>query len=214
MTPRKLVSWRRRRSIRDSASGATQVHALKGSSVEAYLFAFIGIAAAAIPMSWYLRTCLIIVLAGIAIDLIIRCPLTIRWPVRAKLFCGTVAIALLVLASWRPILEDYRGAELPDVGMHLVHPISLMLVLKNNSGVIARDIKKMVAIWNADDLRVYVPGSSGNDPLPISVATFDVLRPHISSGPESIFQQAVNAGYIKSGNRLIGSIGIVCPTCI
>jgi pimeloyl-ACP methyl ester carboxylesterase len=101
----------------------------------------------------------------------------------------------------------------PDVAMRFVHPMSPMLVLENASGSIAREIKKTIAIWNADDLRTYIAGSSGIDPLPIPISTFDVLRPHVSSGPEAIFQPSVNQGFVKAGNRLIGSIGVVCPTC-
>lgn len=115
--------------------------------------------------------------------------------------------------SWRPILEDYRGVELPEIKLRLVHPISPMVVLDNVTGVLARDIKKTVAVWNADDLRAYSTGSSGNDPLPIPISTFDVLRPHTSSGRDSLFQQSLNAGLIKTGDRLIGSIGVICPTC-
>ena len=62
-----------------------------------------------------------------------------------------------------------------------------MLILDNTSGVVAKDIKKMVGIWNADDLRTFVAGSSGNDPLPIPISTFDALRPHVASGPEAYF---------------------------
>jgi hypothetical protein len=121
---------------------------------------------------------------------------------------------MLVATSWRAVRDDYRGAEQPEVALRLVHPESPMIALDNKSGTVARDIKWMVAIWNADDLRVYVPGSAGNDPLPIPISTFDFLRPHASSGFQAVFQQSVNAGYIKPGNHLIGSISVICPTCI
>lgn len=186
---------------------------LKQSSLEAYLFALVGIAAAAFPMTWYFRSLLVLIMAGIIVDLIIRSPWTANWQWRPKLFCIVTAFCLLGAAAWRPIADDYRGAELPEGGLRFVHPELPMLVLDNNSSAIARDIKKMVGIWNADDLRTYVAGSSGDDPLPIPVSTFDMLRPHTSSGPESLFQPSVNAGYIKPGNRLIGSIGVICPTC-
>lgn len=125
-----------------------------------------------------------------------------------------VLVGLFLCGSAMGCFIFIAEPEKPDVSLRLVQPAGPMLVLDNNSGVIARDIKKLVGIWNADDLRTYVPGSSGNDPLPIPVSTFDVLRPHVSSGPESLFQQMVNAGYVKPGNRLIGSIGVVCPTCV
>jgi hypothetical protein len=159
---------------------------LERSSVEAYLFAFVGIAAAAIPMTWYIRAFLVLCLAFIAIDLIVRSPLTVNWPTRVKFFCGVTALVLLILASWRPVIEDYRGIELADVRLRLVHPAAPMLILDNDSGVIAKDIKKMFGIWNADDLRTHVQGSAGNDPLPIPIATFDALRPHVSSGPADL----------------------------
>jgi|HubBroStandDraft_6_1064221.scaffolds.fasta_scaffold2529118_1 hypothetical protein len=47
---------------------------LERSSLEAYLFALVGIAAAAFPMTWYFRAFLVLVLAGIIVDLIIRSP--------------------------------------------------------------------------------------------------------------------------------------------
>jgi hypothetical protein len=138
---------------------------LERSSLEAYLFAIVGIAAVAFPMTWYFRSLLVLVLAGIIIDLIIRSPLTAKWGWRPKLFCCLAAIGLLAAAAWRPIAEDFRGVELPEVTLRFVHPISPMLALDNNSGAIARDIKWTTAIWNTDDLRAYVPGSAGNDPL-------------------------------------------------
>lgn len=101
----------------------------------------------------------------------------------------------------------------PEVTARFAHPSSPMLVLDNEFAAIARDIKMVFAIWNADDLRTYVPGSSGDDPLPIRISTYDVLRPHTSSGGQGIFQNSINAGYIKKGDKLIGSIGVVCPTC-
>ena len=102
----------------------------------------------------------------------------------------------------------------PEVTMRLVNLRSPSLVLDNHSDAIARDIKRSYAIWNTDDLRTYIVGSSGDDPLPIPTSTFDVLRPHTSSGPEGIFQASINAGYIKKGDKLIGSIGIICPICV
>jgi hypothetical protein len=53
------------------------------------------------------------------------------------------------------------------------------------------------------------PAASAHDPLPIPVSTFDFLRPHASSGPLTLF----NEQYIKSGQRLFGSVSVICPEC-
>lgn len=126
--------------------------------------------------------------------------------------CGFVLGVLLCIAAIGCFVF-IPAPEVPEVTAKFVHPQSPMLVLDNTSGAIARNIERAFAIWNADDLRTYVPGSSGDDPLPIPISTFDVLRPHTASGPESMFQAVMNAGYVKNGNRLIGSIGVVCPEC-
>jgi hypothetical protein len=185
---------------------------LQRSRIEAYL-ALAGIAAAALPMTWYLRSALILLLAGIIADLIVRSPLTIKWPLWVKGFCIVAALALLIATAWRPIFDDYRGVELPEVGLRFVSPQAPMIVLDNKSGAIAKEIKWIAAIWNADNLRGYIQGSDGYDPLPIPVQTFDVLRPHTSSGGQGVFLQSKNAGYIRPGNRLIGSAGVICPNC-
>ena len=123
---------------------------LQRSSLEAYLFALVGIAAAAFPMTWYFRFLLVLVLAGIIVDLIIRSPWTVSWQWRPKLFCIIAAGALLTAAAWRPIADDYRGTEQPDVTLSLVVAKQPMLQLENLSGVVAQQIKYSFALWNLD----------------------------------------------------------------
>ena len=53
------------------------------------------------------------------------------------------------------------------------------------------------------------PLPDAHDPLPIPVSTFDFLRPHTMGGPQNIF----NPQYVKTGDRLFGSISVTCPDC-
>jgi hypothetical protein len=187
---------------------------LERSSAEFYIGALITIISAIVPMTWWLRCIFLLVVAMIWIDLVWRSQLTADWKWTRKAPVIAVGLVGLVATAWRAVRDDYRGVEQPEVTLRFVHPESPMLALDNKSGAIARDIKWSVAIWNFDDLRTYVPGSSGNDPLPIPVSTYDVLRPHAAGGYQGLFLQSVNAGFIKPGNHLAGSVSVICPTCI
>jgi hypothetical protein len=186
---------------------------LERSSTEFYLAAGITILSVVLPMTWWLKCIFLLVVAGLWIDLVWRSQLTADWKWKRKAPIIAAGLAVLVATSWRAVRDDYRGAEQPEVTLRFVHPASPMLALDNKSGAIARDVKWAVALWNIDDLRTYVRGSSGNDPLPIPIQTYDVLRPHTSGGFQGIFLDSLNADYIKPGNRLAGSVSVVCPTC-
>ena len=72
-------------------------------------------------MTSYFRAFLVLVLAGIIVDLIYPGPpLTATWRWRPKLFCSVAALCLLGAAAWRPIYDDYRGDERPDVTLRFV----------------------------------------------------------------------------------------------
>ena len=92
------------------------------------------------------------------------------------------------------------------VGVRFVAPTDPLLVIVNQSSVVARDIKWTLALWNME-----LPDR--DDPLPIPVTTFDWLRPNDESGPTSLFDTPLVAPLVKKGDRLFGSIGITCPTC-
>jgi hypothetical protein len=94
----------------------------------------------------------------------------------------------------------------PVVGLRFVEPTDPLLVIVNQSSVVARDIKWMLALWNMD-----LPDR--DDPLPIPTSGFDWLRPNDESGPGVLFDTPLVAALLKKGNRLFGSIGITCPTC-
>jgi pimeloyl-ACP methyl ester carboxylesterase len=99
-----------------------------------------------------------------------------------------------------------RTREGPDVTLRLVYPGEPALLLINQSGAIARDIKWTVTLWNLD-----LPERT--NPLPIPVSTFDWIRPRQTGGPQNLFGAPAVKSLLSSGNRLIGSASVVCPDC-
>ncbi len=180
---------------------------LERPSLEAYLFAFVGIAAVVFPMTWYFRTILVLILAGIVIDLIIRSPWTVGWRWRPKAFCSIAALSLLAAAAWRPISDDYRGAELPNVIMRLVYPTRPALMLQNISGVTASQIKYSFALVNID-------GPQIGQPAQIRIATADFIPGHEQVGPQNIFDPPQIVKTPNNWQKLFGWIQVLCPTCI
>lgn len=96
-----------------------------------------------------------------------------------------------------------KEANHPTVGLRFVYPKSPALVLINQSGVIAKDLKWSVSLWNLD-----LPDR--NDPLPIPVSAFDWLRPNDEGRPENLFETPLIAPLLKAGNRLFGSASVIC----
>lgn len=68
----------------------------------------------------------------------------------------------------------------PDVTLRFVYAKSPLLILVNDSAVVAREIKWSVALWNIDD-------STTLDPLPIPAAIYEFIRPKTISGPMGLF---------------------------
>ena len=99
-----------------------------------------------------------------------------------------------------------RSIKPSDVAIRLVHPKSPALLLVNQSAVVAREIKWTVALWNMDL-------SDRNDPLPIPIKTFDWIRPNEVGGPQQIFNNLIVNSFLKSGDRLMGTISVNCPEC-
>lgn len=102
--------------------------------------------------------------------------------------------------------QMYKEAIAPEIALRLVYPKSPALLLVNESEAVARDIKWSSAIWNMD-----LPDR--NDPLPIPTQIFDWLRPNDQGGPQDLFDTSLVAPLLKPGNRLFGSVSVVCPKC-
>ena len=96
--------------------------------------------------------------------------------------------------------------QAPDVSVAFVYPEAPALVLVNNSQVVAKDIKYWSGFWNLD--------SNSDQPLPIPVAIFDWIRPNEVSAPQAFFTLQNIAPLISKGNRLVGLVGVTCPTCL
>lgn len=94
----------------------------------------------------------------------------------------------------------------PDVALSFVYPNSPALMIVNQSGVVARDMKWAVELWNVD-----LPDR--NDPLPIPWSSFDWLKGHSSGGPMNLFNSPSVSPLLKQGNHLLGSASVNCPTC-
>lgn len=94
----------------------------------------------------------------------------------------------------------------PTVALRFVYPESPALVLVNQSDVVAKNTKWLVALWNVD-----LPDR--DDPLPIPVSTFDWIRPKDESGPLSLFGNPQVTQLLKPGNHLLGSATVICPDC-
>jgi hypothetical protein len=121
---------------------------------------------------------------------------------------------MLVIGTKPEILaaKPMQASLAPDVAIRFVYPKAPALLLVNQSDQIARQIKWSAAIWNIDDPRTYAnpnAGPNNHDPLPISVQTFDFLRPKATGGPQTLFDERL----IKPGQRLFGTVSVVCPDC-
>ena len=105
-----------------------------------------------------------------------------------------------------PPISKKSAQELADVTLRFVYPKSPALILVNNSGAIAKNIKWSVALWNMDL-------QDRNDPLPSPVSTFDWIKPHDEGGPQNLFSTQIVSPLLKQGNRLYGSVALDCPEC-
>lgn len=94
----------------------------------------------------------------------------------------------------------------PQVALRFVYPKSPLLVVVNQSTVIARSIALAFALWNMD-----LPDR--DNPLPIPTNTFDWIKPHAESGPEDLFGIPSVAQLLKPGDRLFGSVSVGCAEC-
>lgn len=103
---------------------------------------------------------------------------------------------------------NYRtGRDRPDLSLRLVHPHGFAVVLVNDSDVVLREPKYIPAMWDLDR-------EHWDEPLPIPVDSGDWIRAHESLGPNAFITQDRIAPLVKKGDRLVGMIGVTCPTCV
>lgn len=100
------------------------------------------------------------------------------------------------------------SAPRPEVALRFQDPDSPTLVILNTSGVVAQNIKWWVLLFDFDR---YMPGSL---PIaPIHSSTFDFLRAHAPSIPQSLSAEPGFFSIVKPGDRLYGSAIVDCPEC-
>lgn len=128
-------------------------------------------------------------------------------------------VAAVVTSTWGVFIfkpsETAKAPILPDSTIAFGFPESPILLLKNDSDAIARNIKWTVVLWNLDDPKSYSKPADTDihEPLQIPVGTFDFLRPHTSGGPLNLFDGPMVAPHIRKGDRLFGSASVSCPDC-
>ncbi len=175
---------------------------LQRSTIETYVIALLGFLAVVIP-TWWVRLILVAAMVAIIFDLIIRSPWTADWSWNRKIFLGIVATLLLAGISWPPIREEYLAQRPATVEARLIYPEQPALQIYNPNAKTIRQIKYTVALWNL--------ASSSKDPLAIPIADFDFIPSKQFSGPQAIFQSVTHA--LKTGDRLFGSMSVMCPDC-
>jgi hypothetical protein len=112
---------------------------------------------------------------------------------------GAAAIACLIFIP-RPVE--------PEVTLRFVGKKSSYLQLLNISDGPASTIKWMVVAFDLDS------NVNPTNILPIPTTTFDFLVAHDKSLPINIFQPpALTSTSTKSGDRIVGSASVGCPTC-
>jgi hypothetical protein len=118
-----------------------------------------------------------------------------------------IGVVALVFAIKGLLREESKSEVLKsDVTLRFIYPKYPALLLVNQSGVVAREIRWQVTLWNLD-----LPEHT--NPLPIPTAIFDFILPHSSGGPQDLFSAPTIAPLLHPGNRLIGSASVSCPDC-
>jgi hypothetical protein len=94
----------------------------------------------------------------------------------------------------------------PDVSLKIVDPQFPALIFINKSAVIAREYKYWFTLFNLNRIQDGHPRA-----LPVPSATGDWIRPFSAAGPMGIFFSVESE--LTAGDRIVGIIGVTCPTC-
>ena len=94
--------------VPEDRSSESRRGTLSRSSIEAYVFAAIGIILAVVPMTWWLRGIGLAVLIPIALDLIWHSPITHRAKSYLKVIIGLAAILIIGIIAAMVMPAEYR----------------------------------------------------------------------------------------------------------
>src|SRR5690242_19402018 len=87
---------------------------LAKSTVETWISIGVGIAAVVFEMTWQLRLFLLLILAGLIIDLCLHAPLMVHRHRLARTGACLLSLILLGAVSWSPLLRDYYKDRAED----------------------------------------------------------------------------------------------------
>jgi len=166
--------------------------------------------ATGLNMPWWFTSLILFLMWALLMVVAVRSEWTVNRSWIEKVALCIVAGGLVWALGSKTVIEQYRQARpplenpKPDVTLRFIYPTEPALLLVNQSGTVARDIKWQVTVWNRD-----LPDRT--NPLPIPTAIFDFIMPHSTGGPQDLFSAQVPL--LHQGDRLIGSASVSCPDC-
>lgn len=132
-----------------------------------------------------------------------------------------VAIILFALGTWQSAQQEKAAAETrslldnlahlnppaqPDLTLRFLDPKEPTIQVVNPSDGIARTVRYSPALFNID------AADHNQSLLVIPTGGPDFIRPHSVAGPTVLFAPLAKAN-LKSGDRIFGTIGLLCPEC-
>jgi hypothetical protein len=121
-----------------------------------------------------------------------------------------LAVLLIVLGFAVKAYDLTRRSNLPttaDVSLCFVNSAHPMLMVIDVSDQVVENAKFMPAVFNLDAI-------NPNEPLHMLMRTFDFIRPGAVSGGYDVFTEINDSPAFKKGDRIVGTVGITCPTCV
>jgi hypothetical protein len=177
----------------------------------------LGIATNLIPVywpaapHWFLGAMLWIGLTALVVPL----PSLLIWYIfeksQARHIFGVVSLLIFWIFCYiffsavdRRVSPIWGQPPQPDVTMCLANVAFPALAIKNPTEQVAPNIRYSFGLFDLDSAD---PGS----PLPLKSFTFDFVPAKGVGGPMDIFTGVTG---LKNGDRIVGSIGLACPTCV
>jgi hypothetical protein len=112
---REIAALQTRLQEREGGKGP-----LSRSSMEAYAGISIGAVLAVIPMNYWIRAILFVVLCFVASDFIWRSPLSWKWPIAIRVLLVAVVLVALSYVGGLNVEQAYRQAGVPPEAKYMV----------------------------------------------------------------------------------------------
>jgi hypothetical protein len=114
---------------------------------------------------------------------------------------------LVIFGGYYTYNELSQKFSRPAVALTFASPLEATISIWNTSSVVVHDPKYTVVLLNVDDPATFP------DPLPIPTAKADYIQPQRRWGPNQMIGQNKVKARVKPGNRLVGWVSVLCPTC-